>query len=266
MKILLLCIATLSLSCAKPRNVDSVSEAAPPPDNYKNKLRTVLRSAEIPPSISQKILATKENQFMPELLAVLDGSDKYLRTLIDKQHPFNPLNYVPRDLVELTNEGAFRVSKNGMLLRYPAALALEEMARAGHEEGITLLASSTYRSYDYQVEVYDRNVRQSGQETADRESARPGYSQHQLGLVIDFGSITNDYAKTAPGKWLYENASKYGWSLSFPDGYEPITGYRWECWHYRYVGKPLTSFIDKYFGGIQQYALRFIYEWENYPN
>jgi D-alanyl-D-alanine carboxypeptidase len=110
------------------------------------------------------------------------------------------------------------------------------------------------------VQVYERNVKEMGQQAADRESARPGHSQHQLGLVIDFGSITDAFARTPEGIWLSVNASRFGWSLSYPEGYEDVTGYRWESWHYRYVGRELAEFIDNYFNGIQQYALRFIHE------
>jgi D-alanyl-D-alanine carboxypeptidase len=105
-----------------------------------------------------------------------------------------------------------------------------------------------------------------GQEEADRESARPGHSQHQTGLVVDFGSIDDSFAETRAGRWIAANASRFGWSVSFPQGYEAVTGYRWESWHYRYVGRDLTAFIDAYFGGIQQYALQFIYEWEQVEN
>jgi D-alanyl-D-alanine carboxypeptidase len=189
--------------------------------------------------------------------------DPFLHLLVDKKHKL-PDGYAPPDLVKLTGKDrSYTIGRNDLSLRTQAEEAFEEMARAARAEGITLLASSSYRSYDYQVEVYARNVRQSGQETADRESARPGYSQHQLGLIIDFGSISDEYAETAAGRWLLANAPRFGWSLSFPEGYEDITGYRWECWHYRYVGKPLAAFIQTWFGGIQQYALQFIHVWEN---
>jgi len=105
-------------------------------------------------------------------------------------------------------------------------------------------------------------VKTYGKETADRESAQPGKSQHQLGLVVDFAPIDDAFAKTPASQWLLKNAGSFGFSLSFPDGYENITGYRWESWHYRYVGKDLAAFINKYFEGIQQYALQFIYAWQ----
>jgi D-alanyl-D-alanine carboxypeptidase len=228
-----------------------------------SRLQKALNAAQIPIDMMDGILQADEAAFMADLDAVFEEGDPHLWELIDKKHTLNPIKYVPDDLVELSRNGAFAVGRNGMLLRMPAAAALQEMSLAAREDGVTLLASSAYRSYDYQVEVYERNVRQNGQAQADRESARPGYSQHQSGLVIDFGSITDDFAKTAAGKWILTNAPVYGWSISFPDGYEEVTGYRWESWHYRYVGKPLARFIGTWFAGIQQYGLQFIYAWEH---
>jgi D-alanyl-D-alanine carboxypeptidase len=80
--------------------------------------------------------------------------------------------------------------------------------------------------------------------------------------VVDFAPIDDSFAGTAAGRWVLRNAGRFGWSLSFPDGYEEATGYRWESWHYRYVGRDLVYFIDTYFDGIQQYALQFIHAWE----
>ena len=228
-------------------------------------LSAVFRDAEIPDDLARRITeaAAGSPAFILDLLICLEG-DPYLRALVDKQHPL-PSGYEPEDLVEL-RAGSFQVGRNGLMLRTAAAAALDEMAAAAQPEGITLTASSAYRSYQYQVEVYNRNVREMGQEAADRESARPGYSQHQTGLTVDFGSIDDSFAETPAGRWITANAPRFGWSLSFPKGYEALTGYRWESWHYRYVGKELAAFIDNYFGGIQQYALRFIHEWEARTN
>ncbi|MDR1574624.1 MAG: M15 family metallopeptidase [Treponema sp.] len=227
-------------------------------------LSLVFEEAAIPPDIRQRITRAMADSpaFILDLLSCLE-EDPSLRILVDKQHPL-PEGYEPADLVEL-RDGSYRVTRAGLMLRKAAADSLDEMAQAAMLEGITLLASSAYRSYAYQIEVYNRIVREMGQEAADRESARPGYSQHQTGLAVDFGSIDDTFAETAAGRWMAANASRFGWSLSFPHGYEALTGYRWESWHYRYVGKELAAFIDNYFDGIQQYALRFIYEWENLP-
>jgi D-alanyl-D-alanine carboxypeptidase len=265
-----------SLSCAKasprkekPLEDDSaISQFTAEKDNeqvFRDFLDRILREAEMPQDLSLKIKEAAEGgpSLIMDILTCLAG-DPYLHLLVDKTHALPP-GYAPGDLVQLTGTaggGSYEISRHGLMLRSAAAEALEEMAAAAKADGVTLTVGSSYRSYDYQVEVYSRNVEESGQETADRESARPGFSQHQTGLVVDFAPIDNAFAGTGAGKWVLENAGRFGWSISFPDGYENITGYRWESWHYRYVGKDLAAFIDTYFGGVQQHALRFLHQWE----
>jgi D-alanyl-D-alanine carboxypeptidase len=238
------------------RNTDAV---------FDEFLDRILNAAEIPDDIALEVMnaALEGPSFILDLLSCVSG-DPFLYALVDKNHAL-PSGYAPDDLVSLAGvEGgdSYRISRHGLLLRKAAAAALEEMAAAAKAEGVIFTIGSTYRSYDYQVEVYRRIVEELGQEAADRESARPGHSQHQTGLTLDFAPIDDSFAATPEGKWLLANAGRFGWSLSFPDGYESVTGYRWESWHYRYVGKDIVSFIDTYFGGIQQYALRFLYEWQ----
>ena len=216
--------------------------------------------AELPDSVKQKIIFNlmEGPDFAMELLTIL-GDDPALYLLVDKQHSLSQ-DYIPQDLVEL-GEGSYRVTRQGLTLRKLAAESLEAMASAARLEGVILTAASAYRTYDYQAEVYTRNVREMGQQAADRESARPGHSQHQLGLVVDFYPIDDSFAKTNASLWLAKNAGRFGWSLSYPEGYEEITGYRWESWHYRYLGRELMAFAEKYFDSIQQYALQFILAW-----
>jgi D-alanyl-D-alanine carboxypeptidase len=251
-------IAQLSAASDPRGNGDNMDGGA---GEFGNFLAAVLTGAGIPPELSQKLeaAAAESPAFILDLLTCLEG-DPYLRMLVDKQYTL-PEGYEPDDLVELKN-GSYQIRQKGLMLRRVAAVALEEMAAAAKADGVTLLASSSYRSYDYQVEVYGRNVKEMGQAAADRESARPGHSQHQTGFVVDFGSIDDSFAETPAGRWIAANGSRFGWSISFPDGYEEVTGYRWESWHYRYVGRELAAFIDAYFDGVQQYALQFIREWE----
>lgn len=185
-----------------------------------------------------------------------DG-DLPLLFLIDKEHSISR-DYVPKALVPLDGKGSYTVSRKGLSLRQEAEASLEKMAQAAKKDGITLMASSTYRSYDYQKTVYEKWVKIDGQEEADRESARPGTSQHQLGCAVDFGSITDDFADTKQGKWIYAHAADWGWSLSFPREREDVTGYRWECWHFRYIGREACRLQDEWFCGVQQYMMEFI--------
>ena len=186
-----------------------------------------------------------------------------LLLLIDKKHAVGA-DWVPYALVAVSGGRSYVAGREGLRLRKPAEAALERMARAARADGVTLVVSSTYRSYSYQKKVYERNVRELGEQAASRESARPGESQHQLGTAVDFGSITDEYAVTRAGKWLASHAGEYGWSLSFPQGMEAVTGYRWECWHYRFIGIEAVALQNTWFGGSQQYMLEFIDAWRSW--
>jgi D-alanyl-D-alanine carboxypeptidase len=243
------------------RLTERISDSA----EFSGRLSAALGSSELPGEMIRRITdsLSASPAFILDFLSCLEPpleEDPYLWRLVDKQHPL-PDGYAPGDLVAL-GEGSYKINRPGLMLRKAAAGSLGEMAAAAKAEGVTLVVSSAYRSYNYQVEVYNRIVKEMGQEAADRESARPGFSQHQTGLAVDFGSIDDSFAETAAGRWIAANASRFGWSISFPRDYEAVTGYRWESWHYRYVGPQLADFINDYFNGIQQYALRFIHEWE----
>lgn len=199
--------------------------------------------------------------FLADLQQVLAEDTDDLLTLVDKQH-YLAADFVPADIVALKANDFYLLNRNDLSLRVPVEIALRKMASAAKKDGINLVVSSTYRSYDYQKNLYERNVRQLGKAVADRESAPPGASQHQLGVAVDFGSITDEFAQTKQGQWLAANAGNYGWSLSFPDGYEDVTGYRWECWHYRYIGERAVEFQRKWFSDVQQFMLEFIHAWK----
>lgn len=116
-------------------------------------------------------------------------------------------------------------------------------------EGIKLNVFSTFRSYKRQTELYGKYVRNHGQKEADTFSARPGHSEHQTGLSFDIGGANSNLwtseklGETKEGIWMAENSYKYGFILRYPKGKEHITGYKYEPWHFRYVGKPLAEEI-----------------------
>lgn len=207
------------------------------------------------------------NEFLEDLHKVLENQKNFrsddlsLYYLIDKKHAVSA-DYVPKDLQPVKANDLWNVSRNDLSLRPEAYAALEDLSRAALNDGIKLMVSSTYRSYQYQEGLFNRYVKQDGLELAERYSARPGTSQHQLGVAIDFGSITDDWGDTKMGKWVYEHAEDFGWSLSFPQGYEDATGYMWECWHFRYIGKEACHFQKKWFGDIQQFMLEFLNAWQ----
>lgn len=235
---------------------------------FVSRVERAASAASLPAELSVGLAAAARDDrtaFESALSAAVSG-DPYLTLLVDKAHPL-PDAYEPADLLSLDKleRPSFRTNRGGHSLRASAAAALEKMAAAARSEGVELVVSSGYRSAAYQKKVYERIIAEMGQAAADRESAPPGRSQHQLGLAVDFGSIDDSFAATAPSRWLEKNAARFGWSLSFPKGYEEVTGYRWESWHYRYVGEAAASLIDRRFGGVQQYALSFLAAWSANP-
>ena len=234
--------------------VVAVSCSASPDET---KLVEVLGNMSFPSKA--KIIANK-SEFLADLYSVLDQDKDFLLVLVDKMHYLQP-DYVPEDLIPLKKNDLYNISRNDLSLRIPVEKALQIMSQGAKKDGITLLVSSTYRSYDYQKKLFARYVAQDGEALAERYSARAGTSQHQLGTAIDFGSITDEFAETKQGKWLYNHAADYGFSLSFPAGYEEVTGYMWECWHYRYIGKDACALQKKWFDDIQQYMMEFIDAW-----
>lgn len=166
----------------------------------------------------------------------VESSPESLQCLVNKMRPFAQKDWAPSDLVDL----------EGQQLRAEAAQAARTMMDAAKAEGVTLTVSSAYRSYAVQQQTYQHWVSVNGQKVADQLSARPGYSEHQTGLAIDFSSpegcrLEECYEDTRAGRWLAKNAQNYGFILRFPKGQQAVTGYLFEPWHYRYLGKDLTA-------------------------
>lgn len=167
-----------------------------------------------------------------------------LLLLANKKHPL-PEGYAPDDLVIPDVE----TNGNTVYMRQEAADALKEMFTAAASDGVTLLAGSGYRSEDYQRTLYNGYVQQYGVETADTISSRPGYSDHQTGLALDISDhdgatyLRQDMENTPEGQWLKDHAHEYGFIMRYPKGKQDITGYAYEPWHFRYVGKEWSEKI-----------------------
>ena len=141
-----------------------------------------------------------------------------------------------------------------------ARQALNQMLEAAKQQGFDLVAFSGYRSFEYQTTLYNNYVNRDGQAAADRYSARPGYSEHQTGLAFDIGErgkedlwLTEEFGETPAGQWLFAHAQEYGFILRFPQNKEEITGYMYESWHYRYVGKDIAKEIAKQSITLEEY-------------
>lgn len=165
--------------------------------------------------------------------------DKGYAILVNK-YTYLPENYAPDDIVEMSNWYAYPNNS----IRQEVYDAFKEMSAAAQEDGYTLIVNSSYRTSDEQKEIYADYEDNRGKEYADTYAARPDFSEHQTGLSLDVfspGANMSNFADTETFKWLSENCYKYGFILRYLEGKEEITGYNYEAWHYRYVGKDLAK-------------------------
>ena len=150
-------------------------------------------------------------------------------------------NYVPKlyKVYPLFSDGDQFLTKE-------AKNSFEKLCFDALEYGFHIIAVSTYRSYDYQKKLFRHYVKTKGRKYAKMCSAKAGHSEHQTGLALDVASSNLDYDnfdKTKEFKWMTNNSYKYGFILRYPKDKVNITKYKYEPWHYRYVGKRIAKII-----------------------
>ena len=123
--------------------------------------------------------------------------------------------------------------------------AFNKMKQSAQAQGISLKIVSGYRSYQTQQAIYQRNVQIYGEEVANTFSAKPGQSEHQTGLAFDVNSTRWNFKDTVEAKWLADNCDEYGFIIRYPENKQEKTGYVYEPWHVRYVGKDLAKQIKE---------------------
>lgn len=165
--------------------------------------------------------------------------------LVNKSHSLDK-NYVPSDLVWVNLRGVRETQ-----LRQEAADALKNLFKEADSKAVTLYCCSGYRSYETQQELYQENVKTYGQKQADLVSAKPGQSEHQTGLAMDVTAesvnldLDESFGETTEGQFVKNNAYKYGFIIRYQEDKTAITGYAYEPWHLRYVGKDAAATIFK---------------------
>jgi len=164
--------------------------------------------------------------------------------LINKFHKLDE-SYSPDDLANVLNWYAYG---NDPKLKEEAYESFISMYNAAKEDKMNIYMNSPYRTFQHQEKLYNDYKLWYGQESADTYSARPGFSEHQTGLAIDigtYGATMNTFDSFPESQWLQENAHKFGFILRYPKEKEFLTGYIYEPWHYRYVGKDVAAYIHK---------------------
>ncbi|MCW1908534.1 MAG: M15 family metallopeptidase [Candidatus Saccharibacteria bacterium] len=166
--------------------------------------------------------------------------------VVNKLRPL-PDGYQPADLRAPNVSLRLGASSSEMRLRDEAATALEAMFAAAKEDGINLMIASAFRSQATQASLYNRYVSEDGQAAADTYSARPGHSEHQTGWALDVEPATREcevevcFGDLKEGQWVARRAHEFGFIIRYEQGNDALTGYTYEPWHIRYVGKGLAA-------------------------
>lgn len=182
---------------------------------------------------------------------VNSADDADLWRIVNKSQSFANPRYQPSDLRPVSVPTLPGRGQDERSLRAVLMPDLEKLVAAARNAGVTIYAGSGYRSYATQASLFASNVRQHGEAKANRFSSRPGHSEHQSGLAVDFGGIDRAcwmedcFEQTTASKWLAAHAHEYGFILRYPKGKESITGYQYEPWHFRYVGRELAGALHQ---------------------
>jgi len=228
------------------------------------------------PGIPEVPEENRENPQDPQLAfdktTLIDKNGKQIVTnvdsllvLVNKKRNI-PADYIPKNMVIPNVKFSFEGNSPKKYLRKEAAQALEELFQCALKEELVLLATSGYRSYETQKNIFDNKAQAIGKEAANLVSAYPGQSEHQTGLAMDITcseasySLVEGFGETKEGIWVKENAHKYGFIIRYPKGKEKITGYSYEPWHLRFVGQDVAKYLvendltlDEYFAEIYDY-------------
>lgn len=180
----------------------------------------------------------------------IDGrysDDNHIWRLVNKSHPLNDAHYRPTSLEFFEGDSRDVKTRDERSVRADIAPAVKSLFAGAKENGFDLIIGSGFRSYEMQNFYYTSYIKNYGQSAADSFSAKPGYSEHQTGLVVDVATrdlkcyLEECFGETEAGKWLAVNAHKYGFILRYPRGKVGITDFIYEPWHFRYVGEDLAG-------------------------
>ena len=161
-------------------------------------------------------------------------------------------NYIPSNLIKLDT----RYSYDEKYLKKDAAYSFYKLSNDAKKQGYRIIIVSGYRSYEYQDKLFSYYVIEKGLDYALMCSAKPGHSEHQTGLAIDVEGSNYDYNlfdKSKEFNWMKNNSYKYGFILRYPKDKEKITGYKYEPWHYRYVGRKVAKYIYEHNITFEEY-------------
>lgn len=178
-------------------------------------------------------------------------SDTIKKTVYKRKSKVHGVTYI--DGILIANK-TYKLPKNyNPGTNQKAYKAFKKMQSDAYKDGISLYIASGFRSYSYQKELYNRYKAIDGKEKADTYSARAGHSEHQTGLAFDINRPDSSFDNTKEAKWLEKNCTKYGFIIRYEKSKENITGYKYESWHVRYLGKGLAKKISQSGKCLEEY-------------
>ncbi len=189
---------------------------------------------------------SEQSTFVPATEIDLDPTS--ITVFVNKEYAL-PKDYRPEELVAPDIYFNLKYYDERTLMRPEAASAIELLFKAAREDGYVLSGVSGFRSYNRQYSIFTRNIVVKGKEHTLKYSAVPGTSEHQTGLAMDLSceslryDLSSNFAETPEGIWLAKNAHRFGYIIRYPKGKADITGYAYEPWHIRYVGKDLATYL-----------------------
>jgi zinc D-Ala-D-Ala carboxypeptidase len=226
-------------------------------NNTETSQQESVEKTEPSPKPAEQKPAKKEDESIPVV-----ANPASIQVLVNKQNML-PENYNPTDLVYTNIPFVFKEQSEKRMMRSEAAAAINTLFTEANKQGISLLGVSAYRSHATQVSLFSYYVNRDGYEKARTYSALPGTSEHETGLSIDVTggdgkcAAMDCFGATNEAAWLQAHGAEYGFIIRFPQGKEAITGYQYEPWHLRYVGKAIALDImskgitlEEYFNAV----------------
>ena len=222
--------------------VQSVSTASPKLEIVNEQITINAAEGLVPPTLGLT------DYIYPRL--TIDSANQPL-VVVNKLRALDPIDFAPPILTVMPSSESLDNSRE-LVLAPSAANALVLMAEQMHAEGYgQLFVNSAYRTYDYQVELFESKTRQYGLAGALVRSAKAGHSEHQTGLAVDVSvpaqgcAIMTCFGETVGGKWVAANSWRFGFIVRYEEETTAITGYSYEPWHLRFVGEELATEYSK---------------------
>lgn len=243
--------------CGIQDNTSPTDRSSSPQNELVSEVEKPLIYSSSITSESDVSVKEEENLAGENTIEVITNPEN-IAVLVNSQYTLSN-EHIPNDLVYPNVPFMFEEKIDKRKMRSEAANALEGLFLEAENNGLALLGVSAYRSYQTQNALFNYNVQKDGEEKARTYSAVPGQSEHQTGLAID---VTGDsltclledcFADTEEGKWLAENAAEFGFIIRYPNEKKDITGYQFEPWHLRYVGKEMAIAITTLGFTLEEY-------------